>query len=105
MATPVLSRLRRVLVWAKAGNASPDVSSNSDNFFIHLLVGGERETLQLDSFCPAAWYSENPNVLCWAQAAAGHRPALRGRRDISWAATKRRGHEITAQKARTFPTA
>src|SRR6266849_3973456 len=46
MATPVLSRLSRVLVWAKAGNASPKVRSSSDNFFIRLLVGGERETLQ-----------------------------------------------------------
>src|SRR5882672_10370133 len=47
MATPVLSRLRRVLVWAKAGNASPKVkSSRSDNLFISLLVGGERATLQ-----------------------------------------------------------
>src|SRR5436190_24381627 len=46
MATPVLSRLKRVLVWAKAGSASPKVRSSRDNFFIPLLVGGERETLQ-----------------------------------------------------------
>src|SRR5437773_10146520 len=46
MATPVLSRLRRVLVWAKAGNASPIVTSSNDNLFIPLLVGGERPTLQ-----------------------------------------------------------
>jgi hypothetical protein len=46
MATPVLSRLSRVLVWAKAGSANPNVRSNSDNFFIPLLVGGERATLQ-----------------------------------------------------------
>src|SRR5882762_5884516 len=47
MATPVLSRLRRVLVWAKAANASPKVrSSRSDNLFIPLLVGREWVTLQ-----------------------------------------------------------
>src|SRR5438552_9844354 len=54
MATPVLSRLRRVLVWAKAGNASPNVRSNNDNFFIHLLVGGEPETLQ-------QWHASEPH--------------------------------------------
>src|SRR2546425_4258041 len=46
MATPVLSRLSRVLVWAKAGSASPSVRSNNDNFFIPLLVGVDRATLQ-----------------------------------------------------------
>src|SRR6266566_4109832 len=46
MATPVLSRLSRVLVWAKAGSASPKVRSSRDNFFISLLVGGEQATLQ-----------------------------------------------------------
>src|SRR6266404_1517366 len=46
MATPVLSRLRRGLVWAKAGNASPIMTSSNDNLFIPLLVGGERATLQ-----------------------------------------------------------
>src|SRR6266478_5023105 len=46
MATLVLSRLRRVLVWAKAGNASPIVTSSNDNLFIPLLVGQERATLQ-----------------------------------------------------------
>src|SRR5439155_25822925 len=34
MATPCLSRLSKVLVWAKAGSASPQVRSSSDNFFI-----------------------------------------------------------------------
>src|SRR5436190_14425653 len=34
MATPDLSRLSRVLVWAKGGSASPKVRSSSDNFFI-----------------------------------------------------------------------
>src|SRR6058998_2242885 len=46
MATPALSRLSRVLVWAKAGNASPNVRSSSDNFFMPLLVGAEWATLQ-----------------------------------------------------------
>src|ERR1051325_5494454 len=46
MATPALSRLRRVLVWAKAGNKSPKVSSSRHNFFIHVLVAGARRTLQ-----------------------------------------------------------
>src|SRR6266576_6626411 len=46
MATPVLSRLSRVLVWAKAGHASPNVRSSSNNFFISLLVGADRATLQ-----------------------------------------------------------
>src|SRR5436309_16120549 len=46
MATPVLSRLRRVLVWAKVGNARPKVRSRSDNLFIPLLVGGGQATLQ-----------------------------------------------------------
>src|SRR6266536_753884 len=46
MATPVLSRLSRVLVWAKAGSTSPNVRSSSDNFFIPLLVGADRAILQ-----------------------------------------------------------
>src|SRR5712671_2761216 len=46
MATPVLSRLSRVLVWARAGSASPNVRSSSDNFFIPLLVGADLATLQ-----------------------------------------------------------
>src|SRR5438552_18623403 len=46
MAMPVLSRLSRVLVWAKAGSASPNVMSNIDNLFIPLLVDADRATLQ-----------------------------------------------------------
>src|SRR6266702_4166158 len=34
----LLSRLSRVLVLAKAGNASPKVRSSSDNFFIRLFM-------------------------------------------------------------------
>src|ERR1051325_2004098 len=46
MAAADLSRLRRVFVWAKAGNARPRVRSSSNNLFIPLLVGGEQATLQ-----------------------------------------------------------
>src|SRR3989442_13694079 len=68
MATPVLSRLSRVLVWAKAGNASPNVRSSSDNFFILLLVGTEWATLQQlhdsEPHRPEAGRASQPPVAC-----------------------------------------
>src|SRR6266566_4035545 len=68
MATPVLSRLSRVLVWAKAGSASPKVRSSSDNFFIPPLVGGEWETLQqwqaAKSHRPGTGEASQPPVAC-----------------------------------------
>src|SRR2546428_4173823 len=68
MATPALSRLSRVLVWAKAGNASPNVRSSSDNFFIPVLVGVELATLQqLHDFKPhrpEAGRASQPPVAC-----------------------------------------
>src|SRR5882724_7870009 len=68
MATSVLSRLSRVLVWAKAESASPNVRSNSDNFFIPLLVGGERATLQqlhdAKTHRPETGRASQPPVAC-----------------------------------------
>src|SRR5439155_15907857 len=82
MATPVLSRLSRVLVWAKAGSASPKVRSSSDNFFIPLSVGGEWETLQ-------QW-----------QAAKSHRPGTGGASQPPAHATVRDGLQVLSKRRR-----
>src|SRR6266581_7018073 len=89
MARPVLSRLKRVLAWAKAGSASPKVRSSRDNFFIPLLVGGERETLQ-------QW-----------QAAKPHRPETGGASQPPVACNGSRwpASVIQAAKARPPPAA